>query len=33
VDEWRGERRRLVLTISGIVMVLLGAALLYLELA
>jgi cytochrome c biogenesis protein CcdA len=33
VDEWRGERRRLVLGVSGLVMVLLGAALLWAELA
>lgn len=32
VDEWRGERRRLVLGISGLVMVALGAALLAAEL-
>ena len=32
VDEWRGDRRRLVLGVSGIVMVALGAALLYVEL-
>jgi cytochrome c biogenesis protein CcdA len=32
VDEWRGDRRRLVLAISGIVMVVLGIALLTVEL-
>lgn len=32
VDEWRADRRRLVLGITGLVMVLLGAVLLFLEL-
>jgi cytochrome c biogenesis protein CcdA len=33
VDEWRSGRRRLVLGISGVVMVVLGLALLFAELA
>lgn len=32
VDEWRGDRRRLVLGLSGLVMVVLGIALLTMEL-
>ena len=31
VDEWRGDRRRLVHTVSGILMVLLGAMQLWVE--